>query len=93
MCMTKARPKQEDLDLFDWEPIDSDQGHFDTKLRVFLWFKEEVTPMIRKKVLNDIEHGLTSNPLSFKGVNIRATLELDPIRDRGTKRKLSLLGS
>ena len=34
--------------------------------------------MIRKKVLNDIQHGLTSNPLSFKGVNIRATLEVDP---------------
>ena len=50
--------------------------------------------MIRKKVLSDIQHGLTSNPLSFKGVNIRATLELDPIkRDRETKRKLSSLGS
>ena len=65
--MTKARLKQEDLNLFDWEPTDSDQGIFDTKMMmVFLWFKEKVTPMIRKKVLNDIQHGLTSDPLSFK---------------------------
>ena len=31
MCMTKARLKQEDLNLFDWELTDIDQGIFDTK--------------------------------------------------------------
>ena len=36
--------------------------------------------MIRKKELDDIKQGLTSNPLSFKGVNVRSTLELDPIK-------------
>ena len=39
-----------------------------------------VTPMIRMKVLNDIQQGITSDLVSFKGVNVRATLELDPIK-------------
>ena len=39
--MTKARLKQEDLNLFDWELTDRDQGILDTKMLVFLWFKEE----------------------------------------------------
>ena len=61
-------------------------------MMVFLCFKEGVTPMMGKKVLNDIQQGLTNDPLLFKGVNVRATLELDPVkRDHGTKRKLSLL--
>ena len=80
VCMTNSRLKREELNLFDWERTDSDQGIFDTKMIVFLWFKEGVTPIIRKKVLNDIQHGLASDPLSFKGVNVRATLELDPLK-------------
>ena len=59
---TKASLKQDDLNMFDWELTDSDQGIFDTKMMVFLWFKEEVTPVMRKKVLNDIQQGLTSDP-------------------------------
>ena len=34
--------------------------------------------MTRKKVLNDTQRCLSRNPLSFKGVNIKAILELDP---------------
>ena len=48
--------------------------------------------MIRKKVLNDIQHGLTSNPLSFKGVNIRATLELYPIKRLWNKAQAIFFG-
>ena len=48
--------------------------------------------MVRKKVLNDIQHGLTSNPLSFKGVNIRATLELDPIKRPWNKAQVIFIG-
>ena len=36
--------------------------------------------MMRKKALNDIQQGLPSDPLPFKGVNVRATLELDPVK-------------
>ena len=60
---TKARLKQDDLNMFDWELTDSDQGIFDTKMMVFLWFKEEVTPVMRKKVLNDIQHDFAGDPL------------------------------
>ena len=76
VCETKARLKQEDLNLFDWDLTDGDQGILDTEIMVFVGF----TPMLRKKVLNDIQHSLTSIPFSFEGVNIRATLELDPIK-------------
>ena len=79
--MAKARLKQDDLNMFDWDMTDRDQGIFDIKMMmVFLWFKEVVTPMVRKKVLNDIQHGLTIQPLPFKGANVRATLELDPVK-------------
>ena len=36
---------------------------------------------MRKKVLNDIQQGLTRYPLPFKGVNVRASLELDPCEE------------
>ena len=74
---TKARPKQDELNMFDWDLTDRDQGISDTKMMVFLWFKEEVTPKVRKKVLSDIQQGLTMQPLEFKNVHVRATLELD----------------
>ena len=45
VCMTKARLKQEDLNLFDRERTDRDQGIFDTTMMAFLWFREEVAPM------------------------------------------------
>ena len=31
VCKTKARLKQDDLNMFDWELSGSDQGIFDTK--------------------------------------------------------------
>ena len=76
----KARVKQDDLDMFDWDLTDRDQGIFDTKMTVFLWFTEGVTPMVRKQVLNDIQQGLTIQPHEFKNVHVRATLELDPVK-------------
>ena len=88
----EVRLKQEDLNLFDWELTDRVHGIFDTKMMVFLWFREGVTPMFRKKVLNDIQNGLTSNPLSFKGVRIRATLELDPVKRPWDKAQTIFIG-
>ena len=33
----KARLKQDDLIVFDWDLTDRDQGIFNTKMMVFLW--------------------------------------------------------
>ena len=66
------------------------QGIFDTKMMVFLWFKEEVIPVIRKKVLNDIQQGLNSDP--FKGVNVRDTLDLDPAKRPCNKAQAIFIG-
>ena len=46
--------------MFDWELSDSDQRIFDTKMMVLL-VQGGLTPMMRKKVLNDIQQGLTSD--------------------------------
>ena len=53
--MVKTRLKQDDLNMFDWDMTDRDQGNFDTKMVVFLHFKEEVTPMVSEKALNDMQ--------------------------------------
>ena len=82
VCM---RPKQEDLNVFDWELTDSDQGIFDTKMMVFLWFKEGGHS-------HDAQERAECNPLSFKGVNIRATLELDPIKRPWNKAQAIFIG-
>ena len=42
----KARLKQDDLNILDWDVTDRDQGNFDTKMMAFMWFNEEVTLMI-----------------------------------------------
>ena len=39
ISMVKARLKQDDLSMFDWDLTDRDQGIFLTKKDVFLWFK------------------------------------------------------
>ena len=78
--MVKTRLKQDDLNMFDWDMTDRNQGIFDTKMVVFLHFKEEVTPMVSEKALNDMQQDKTLQPLPFKGVNVRATLELDPVK-------------
>ena len=41
--MAKARLKQDDLNVFDWDLTHRDQGDVDTKMMAFMWFKEEVT--------------------------------------------------
>ena len=38
--MAKARLKQDDLNVFDWDLTDRDQGNLDTKMMAFMWFKE-----------------------------------------------------
>ena len=43
-----------------------DQGNLDTKMMAFVWFKEEVTPMIRRRVQLDFQQNLTNQPLEFK---------------------------
>ena len=65
--------------MFDLDMTDRDQGIFDTKMMVFLWFKEEVTPMVHEKVLNEIQHCLT-------------TLELDPVKRPWNKAQAVFLG-
>ena len=62
VSVAKARLKQYDLSMFDWDLTDRDQGIFDTKMMVFRWFKDGVTPMARKRVQD-----LTNLPLPFKG--------------------------
>ena len=71
---------------------DRDQEIFDTKMVVFLWFKEGVTPMVRGKVLNDIQQCLIIQPLEFKGAFVRATLELDPVKRPWNKAQAVFLG-
>ena len=66
ISMAKARLKQDDLGVFDWDLTDRDQKNFDTKTRAFTWFKEGVTPMVRKKVQLDLRQYLTHQPLEFK---------------------------
>ena len=46
---TKVSLKLDEMNVFDWDLTDRDQGTFDTKMMVFLWFKEVVTPMMGKK--------------------------------------------
>ena len=48
--------------------------------------------MVRKKVLNDIQQGLTIQPLPFKGADVRATLELDPVKRPWNKAQAFFLG-
>ena len=55
VSLAKARLKQDDMSMFEWDLIDRDQGIFDTKMMVFLWFEEEVTLMVRKRVQNDLQ--------------------------------------
>ena len=81
--VVKTRLKQDDLNMFDWDMTDRDPGFFDTKMMAFLWFKEGVTPMVRTRALNDIQQGLTLQPLPFKGVNVRATIGNFPWSDVG----------
>ena len=57
---------------------DKDQGYFDLKMMVFLWFKDGVTLRDRRMAQMDIYQGLQSTPVDVRGVKVRATLEIDP---------------
>ena len=65
---------------FDWEMIAKGQGFFELKMAVFLWFKEGVTLRDRRLAQMDIGQALLTSPVEVRGVNIRATLEVDPIK-------------
>ena len=49
MSTVKARLKQDDLYVFDWDLPDGDQGNLDTKMMAFMWFKEGSLPSIAKE--------------------------------------------
>ena len=91
--MAKGRLKQDDPDVFDWDLTDRDQGNFDTKMMVFLWFKEEVASMVRKRVQLDLQQVLTNQPLPFKGANVRATLKFDPVKRSWNKAQAIFTGA
>ena len=55
VSMVKARFKQDDLSVFDWDLTDRGQGNFDTKMMAFMSFKEGVTPAVRKRVQLDLK--------------------------------------
>ena len=65
---------------FDWEMIAKGQGFFELKMAVFLWFKEGVTLRDRRLAQMDIGQALLTSPVEVRGVKIRATLEVDPIK-------------
>ena len=48
--------------------------------------------MMRKKVLNDIQQGLTKQPLPFQGANVKATLELDSVKRPWNKAQAIFIG-
>ena len=63
---------------FDWEMTDKDQGYFDLKMMVFLWFKDGVTLRDRRMALMDTHQALQRTPVEVRGAKVRATLEIDP---------------
>ena len=63
---------------FDWEMTAKDQGYFDLKMMVFLWFKERVTLRDRRIAQTAIYQALHSTPVEVRGAKVRATLEIDP---------------
>ena len=77
ISMAKARLKQDDLNVFDWDSI---KEILTQRWWLFVWFKEEVTPMVRKRVQLDLQQYLTVQPLEFNNAYVRATLELDPVK-------------
>ena len=82
--------KQDDLNVFDWDLTDRDQGNLDTKMMAFMWFKE-VTPMVRKRVQLDLQQYLTIQPLPFKG-GMRATLGRNPVKRPWNKAQAIFIG-
>ena len=79
-CIFRMRAKRSKPELVqlgtDWQ-WPGDIWHQDDGLPVV---QRGVTPVMRKRFLNDMQQGLTSDPLPFKGVNVRADLELDRVK-------------
>ena len=67
-----------DLNKFNFELTDRDQGSFDIKMMTFLWFNESVTPHERKGVQLDTQRALARTPVRIKGDFVSATLETAP---------------
>ena len=83
----KTRIGEADLDKFDWEMTDRNQGHFDIKMMTFLWFNERVTPLDRTRIQLDLQQVLAKAPIKIKEEYVRANLELDPDKRPREKRK------
>ena len=82
-----------DIGKFDWDLTDSDQGNFDTKMMAFLWFKDGVTPQVRKRAQLDLQQSLADKPIPVKGADVRATLELDPEKRPWKKAQAIFIGA
>ena len=54
-------------DKFDWELTDKDQGNFDLKMMVFMWFKSEVTQRDREMAQLDISQSLQNTSIVIGG--------------------------
>ena len=84
---TKARFKQDDLNVFDWDLTDRDQGNFGLSV-----VQRRGHSHLRKRVQLDLQQVLTNQPLPFKGANVRATLELDPVKRPWNKAQAIFIG-
>ena len=54
---------------FDWEGIEHEQGNYELNMKVFLWFKPDVSMWERKRSLAD-------RPLAVRVYNVRVILEI-----------------
>ena len=78
----------DDLNKFNWELTDRDQGHFEFKMMAFLWFSESVTPQERKTCAAG--HPTKTGPDSSKNPRRKCesdTWKLPQTRDHGTRRR------
>ena len=74
----KAMIPDADLNKFNWELTDRDQGNFDIKMMTFLWFNEGVTPHEPKRVQLDIQQALVRTSVRIMEDIVRGTLETGP---------------
>ena len=60
-----------------WDMIDRDQGNFDFKMMVFLWFSDGVILREHKRVQTDIQQSVNARPVTTRDCNVRATIEIE----------------
>ena len=70
----KSKFSEADLGKFNWDLIDRNQGNFEFKMMVFLWFNEDVNLRERKSVQLGIQQALVRSPVVIRGDIVRATL-------------------